>query len=97
MTDNTQITVQMTGPRPTSRPEPHPAPIPPEAMIMNGPRPLLGTVDADGQGLTWRDEAGPAGVYFAAILPDDPAGPDWHETNLAFGAKVVEFVPSGAG
>ena len=55
-----------------------------DALIFNAPRPLLGTK-------TWQGDW-VAGVFFAAVNPDDPFRAGWIKENLALDAALLTFV-----
>jgi hypothetical protein len=92
MGNNEDTIVRILGRRPTSRPEPHPSPIPPDATIYNGPELQLGS-QQDGMGLAWLGwPIAASGAHYAAVLADDPQAADLRAHNRAVRGIVVEYV-----
>jgi hypothetical protein len=90
--NNQDTIVRILGRRPTSLPQPHPSPIPPDATIYNGPALLLGS-QQDGMGLAWLGwPIAGSGAHYAAVLADDPHAEDLRAHNRAVGGIVVEYV-----
>lgn len=90
-------TLHLSAPRPTARPEPHPAAIPPDAEIYtaepdsDAERQLLGS-QVDDIGLSWWGDRGDAlGRAFVAVLPGDPAADMLRAHNRAVGGIVVQY------
>lgn len=66
-----------------------PADVDANALIFNAPRPLLGTK-------TWQGDW-VAGIFFAAVNPDDPYRAGWIKENQALDAALLTFVSEDEG
>jgi hypothetical protein len=66
-----------------------PANIPPAALVFNAPRPLACTVTRDGP-FEWRGDF-TAGVFYVAVLPDDPDRDRQVKFNREMDAVLISY------
>lgn len=67
-----------------------PSNVPAGAVIVNAPRPLYGSL-VNGYPLTWQGNFC-SGIFYAAVLADDPARDKWLDLNRRNGAIVLTHI-----